>query len=236
MIARLLPRLGQARRLHAAGHRLHERVVDGVAQLEVGGERACGRHEKNDEQGDEHPGLADVCERHATNSRTRRDRNQPHAVVRRANPSLAARPTEAHFGGLASRCADQEKPRGGHREREDGAAPKRGEDRCIFPSFAPSIANGLHEGAGDEWGNDQAQAWKPTWRQKSVWKNECADDATNRTDDSPAQYCEDWIRLACATERMREAFPAKGECEITERLDGEFEEQLKKNIDNSSSL
>jgi len=79
--------------------------------------------------------------------------------------------------GLASRCADQEKPRGGHREREDGAAPKRGEDRCIFPSFAPSIANRLHEGAGDEWGNDQAQAWKPTWRQKSVWKNECADDA-----------------------------------------------------------
>src|SRR5437870_5150858 len=104
------------------------------------------------------------------------------------------------FGGLASRCTDQEKPRGGHREREDGAAPKRGEDRCIFPSFAPSIANRLHEGARDEWGNDQAQAWKPTWRQKSVWKNECADDATNRTDDSPAQYCEDWIRLACATE------------------------------------
>ena len=140
------------------------------------------------------------------------------------------------FGGLASRCADQEKPRGGHREREDGAAPKRGEDRCIFPSFAPSIANRLHEGAGDEWGNDQAQAWKPTWRQKSVWKNECADDATNRTDDSPAQYCEDSIRLACATERMREAFPAKGEYELTERLDGEFEEQLKKNLEQGSSL
>src|SRR5438046_1993419 len=50
-----------------------------------------------------------------------------------------------------------------HREREDGAAPKRGEDRCIFPSFASSIANRLHEGAADEWGNDQAQAWKPTW-------------------------------------------------------------------------
>src|SRR5207245_8827441 len=135
------------------------------------------------------------------------------------------------FGGLASRCADQEKPRGGHREREDGAAPKRGEDRCIFPSFAPSIANRLHEGAGDEWGNDQAQAWKPTWRQKSVWKNECADDATNRTDDSPAQYCEGWIRLACATERMREAFPAKGEYALTEHLDDEFEEQLKKNLE-----
>jgi len=122
-----------------------------------------------------------------------------------------------------------------HREREDGAAPKRGEDRCIFPSFASSIANRLHEGAADEWGNDQAQAWKPTWRQKAVWKNECADDATNRTDDSPAQYCEDWIRLACATERMREAFPAKGEYELTEHLDDEFEEQLKKNLEQGSS-
>ena len=59
---------------------------------------------------------------------------------------------------------------------------------------------------------------------------------TNRTDDSPAQYCEDWIRLACATERMREAFPAKCEYELTEHLDDEFEEQLKKNLEQGSSL
>src|SRR5947208_8393981 len=58
---------------------------------------------------------------------------------------------------------------------------------------------------------------------------------TNRTDDSPAQYCGDWIRLACATERMREAFPAKCEYELTERLGGEFEEQLKKNLEQGSS-
>ncbi len=35
---------------------------------------------------------------------------------------------------------------------------------------------------------------------------------------------------------MREAFPAKGEYELTERLDDEFEEQLKKNLEQGSSL
>jgi hypothetical protein len=55
---------------------------------------------------------------------------------------------------LGSPCPDQEKPRSGHSEREDGATPKRGEDRCIFAGFAPSISNCLHEGAGDEGRND----------------------------------------------------------------------------------
>ena len=34
---------------------------------------------------------------------------------------------------------------------------------------------------------------------------------------------------------MREAFPAKGEYELTEHLDDEFEEQLKKNLEQGSS-
>ena len=36
--------------------------------------------------------------------------------------------------------------------------------------------------------------------------------------------------------RMREAFPAKCEYELTERLGSEFEEQLKKNLEQGSSL